>query len=214
MTNEEVLAAARAAAALHSTIAGISAASADSTFSQLGIANFDAYRADLHRLLTTAHEQPLPLAEFAGRLPLTSDTKISQVASAAAPLVQPVIVCDQLNPGDDPDQTACQLWMFKSFFCRVKLAVKRWAKPEAVPSDGITPELQLGELVPHFDTLERKRLVRTVNEDKVFQPYPVTAGDPGAGLVDATTTVQGFAKVLWDHNRTPCSIMINFPREG
>jgi hypothetical protein len=90
----------------------------------------------------------------------------------------------------------------------------KWADPAAVPAEGITPELTLGSLVAEFDDGQRLRLIQLTNREAAFQPFNVSAADPGSKKVTGDTTVQGYAKVLWDLYPTGCSIIVDFPEEA
>ncbi len=215
MADQKTLAAVKAAAALHSPIVGVSDASSKKTLAELGIPRqaWSAFAGDLHRLLTTANQQPPAREIFTERLQLRDDSTIQRIAEAASKLVARATECDELDPGQDPVQADCQVWLFRSYVCRVFRAIESWADPAAVPADGVSRGTTLGELVPDLDTGQRKRLILVTNQQRVFRPYNVTASDPGSGLVTSETTARQYAQILWDRTPTPCSRILDFPSE-
>ncbi|MFN7938352.1 MAG: hypothetical protein U0R19_33800 [Bryobacteraceae bacterium] len=212
MELDQVKAAVKAALALNSNIVGVGDVKEDTTLQSVGLkkTQLAGFKKDLHRLLTTALEEPVPLKKFSANLKVVVESSVREVAERARDLVVPLPVCSTIQPLP-PTVADCHVWMTRSFFCRVRRAVQRWADPASIPAFGVTPDMTLGSLVPNFEDGERLRLVQATNQENVFQPFNVSAADPGSGKVDAGTTVHGYAKVLWDNNRTGCSIIVDFP---
>lgn len=213
MERDEIVSAVKAAAALHSTIAAIGDIEEGTSLESIGIgqSQLNDLKKDLHRLLTTAMEQPVAWTKFSSSLKIAQRSTVAEIADMASGLVVRLPNCSTIQP--TPDVPTCQIWMTRSYFCRILRAVTQWADAAAIPPDGITPELKLGSLTPNFDAGERLRLLQITNQESVFQPFVVNAGDPGPEAVNADVTVHGYAKVLWDNNPTGCSVIVNFPDE-
>ena len=206
-----VLAAVKAAAALHSSTATVADIKDDSSLASAGVGQdqYAGFKEDLYRMLTKGQLEQIALEVFTSNLKIKDKSTMSEIASAACGLTSPLPVCADVIPV--PDVDSCKDWMFSSFFCRVTRAVQKWADARAVPCDGITPDLTLGSLIPVFNDTERTRLFQLTEHERVFQPLTDGFRPPKAKKVTADTTVQEYAKVLWDANPTPCSIIVDFP---
>lgn len=214
MELDQVRAAVKAAVALNSNIVGVGDVTDDATLQSVGIKKIQlaGFKNDLHRLLTTGLAEPVALKKFSASLKIKTDSSVSEIAERARELIISIPVCSTIRP-IPPTEAACQVWMTRGFFCRIRRAAQQWADPASIPDGGITPDLTLGSLVPNFDDGERLRLVQATNHEDVFQPFTVQAADLGSGKVNAGITVHGYAKLLWDNNPTGCSIIIDFPDE-
>ena len=214
MELKQVLENVKAAAALHSTIATVGDINDDTSLEKVGIQQdqIGDFKTDLYRLLATGLEEPVAFKKFSSSLKIKGTSTVQEIAAIAQGLVVPLPKCSTMVPV--PDVPTCQIWMTRSYFCRILRAVKKWADPAAVPPAGITPDLTLGSLVALFDDGQRLRLIQLTNREAAFQPFDVSAGDPGSKKLTGDTTVQGYAKLLWDLFPTGCSIIVDFPAEG
>jgi hypothetical protein len=209
LEQKEALLAVKGAMALNSPFVGIGDIEDDVSLESIGIASktkLTRFTSDLHRIVRSEHEFPVYYDTFAARLQITGASTAAEIADLMVPLIVVLPVCSTVDPV--PDKDSCRLWMKDAFFCRIRLAVTQWANPKAIPPGGVTEDLTLESLVELFDDAALGNLVKATNNQNVFRPFNVTVKHfPG---VAGTTTVDGYAKILWEKNPTHCSELVKY----
>ena len=132
----------------------------------------------------------------------TSSDKImmSFEATGLAASANEALVMAEVNSGQ------CIVWRQGEFRKRVREAVADWAQE---PPLSVLPTNTLGELAKgtSWNTGQQARLVQTVNAHDVFAPpFPATSMLPPSQLLQGSTTVAQWERVVWRHQNpeTPC----------
>jgi hypothetical protein len=133
------------------------------------------------------------------------DMTLGEFASVA--LVEG-LPCESFGFPNGPNPNECELWKFDSYFCRVKAAIEDWAAHP--PVGGVKADTKLGPLRPPFNDASCSRLIQSIRDHDVFDPFDVAITDICGSLSGDTTALQ-LATTLWEAHPNHCKVHVSFP---